>query len=45
MSPGKMRMKVHASIQTKDLSIDDAKELADKVYSIINQDLIDAKIV
>lgn len=45
MSPGKMRMKVHAPIQTKDLSIDDAKNLAEQVYSIINKDLIDAKIV
>ncbi len=45
MSPGKMRMQVHAPIQTADLSIDDAKMLAEKVYSMINQDLINAKIV
>ncbi|MGB0269005.1 MAG: 1-acyl-sn-glycerol-3-phosphate acyltransferase [Bacteroidia bacterium] len=44
-SPGKMRMKVHKPIETKGLSIDDSKELAEKVYSIINQDLQNAGIV
>ena len=45
MTPGKMSMKVHAPIQTTNLTLDDAKMLAEKVYSIINQELIDAKIV
>jgi hypothetical protein len=38
-------MKVHKPIETKGLSIDDSKELAEKVYSIINQDLQNAGIV
>lgn len=45
MSPGLMRMKVHAPIETKDLSIDDAEALAERVYSIINQDLLNAGII
>ncbi len=45
MTPGKMSMKVHEPIQTTNLTLDDAKMLAEKVYSIINQELIDAKIV
>jgi hypothetical protein len=38
-------MKVHAPIETKDLSIDDAEALAERVYSIINQDLLNAGII
>lgn len=45
MSPGKMRMIVHPPIETKNLSVDDAKDLADKVYNIINQDLKDAHVI
>jgi 1-acyl-sn-glycerol-3-phosphate acyltransferase len=45
MSPGLMRMKVHAPIETKDLSIEDAEALAERVYSMINQDLLNAGII
>jgi 1-acyl-sn-glycerol-3-phosphate acyltransferase len=45
MSPGKMRMRVHAPIPTKDLTVDDAKALAETVFSIINKDLIKAQII
>jgi 1-acyl-sn-glycerol-3-phosphate acyltransferase len=45
MSPGKMRMRVHAPISTKDLTVDDAKALAETVFSIINKDLIKAQII
>ena len=43
--PGKMRMIVHAPIETKDLSIDDAKSLSDQVYSIIHSELIKHNII
>lgn len=43
--PGKMRMIVHAPIETKDLSIDDVKLLSDKVYSIIHSELVKNKII
>lgn len=45
MSPGKMRMRVHAPIPTKELTVDDAKALAETVFSIINQDLVKAQII
>lgn len=44
-SPGKMRMIVHAPIETANLSIDDAPMLAEQVYSIINNQLEQAGIV
>jgi len=36
---------VHAPIPTIDLAVDDAKVLADTVFSIINKDLIKAQII
>ncbi len=45
MSPGRMRMIVHAPIETKDLSSDSAEALAEQVYSIINQQLKDSKAI
>ncbi len=44
-SPGKMRMIVHAPIETTNLSIDDAPLLAEQVYSIINNQLKQSGIV
>jgi 1-acyl-sn-glycerol-3-phosphate acyltransferase len=44
-SPGKMRMIVHAPIETSHLSIDDAPILAEQVYSIINNQLNQSGIV
>jgi hypothetical protein len=44
-SPGKMRMIVHAPIETSHLSIDDAPILAEQVYSIINNQLKKSGIV
>jgi hypothetical protein len=38
-------MRVHAPISTKDLTVDDAKALAETVFSIINKDLIKAQII
>jgi hypothetical protein len=45
MSPGKMRMIVHPPIETSSLHIDDAKNLAEQVYSIIDQDLKEANVI
>ena len=45
MSPGRMRMIVHAPIETKDLSSDSSEALAEQVYSVINQQLIDSKAI
>jgi len=45
MSPGRMRMIVHAPIETKDLSSDSAEALAEQVYSIINQQLKHSKVI
>jgi 1-acyl-sn-glycerol-3-phosphate acyltransferase len=44
-SPGKMRMIVHAPIETVNLSIDDTPMLAEQVYSTINNQLEQAGIV
>jgi len=45
MSPGRMRMIVHAPIETKDLSSESSEALAEQVYSVINQQLIDSKAI
>jgi len=45
MSPGRMRMIVHAPIETKDLSSESSEALAEQVYSVINQQLIDSKVI
>jgi len=44
-TPGKMRIHVHAPIETANLSIDDVQNLQDKVYSIIHTKLVESKII
>lgn len=44
-TPGKMRIHVHAPIETVNLSIDDVQSLQDQVYSIIHSKLVESKII
>jgi len=44
-TPGKMRIHVHAPIETVNLSIDDVQTLQDQVYSIIHNKLVESKII
>ncbi len=44
-TPGKMRIHVHAPIETAHLSIDDVQSLQDQVYSIIHSKLVESKIL
>ncbi len=44
-TPGKMRIHVHAPIETVNLSIADVQTLQDQVYSIIHNKLVESKII
>ena len=44
-TPGRMRMYVHAPIETSHLSIDDVDALSKQVYSIIHQKLTELKVL
>ena len=44
-SPGKMRMYVHAPIETKGLSMDDLPELQEKVFNVISSQLKSLRVI